>query len=198
MRLSKEGITTLGVVIIVAVLVVSITRVVITFFLPIKPSTWINKRGDRSRGGVENLYLDISGELGNVELVFDDLDDRFLTLDVHIAGGTGILEDPMQYNLNFDFEISGVDLEVEVDMDEGNTFQGIGFLNVDCHMVIHDALRSDLKVTMGVGSVVMETLPFSNLTGIDVRTSTRSVEVNFVPGTTMLGNMSLITSIGSV
>jgi hypothetical protein len=197
-NVSGDAITTLTVVVIIAILIVAASSIVIVLFLPIKPVDVYEHREIASEAGVDSIDLEIEAEIAQVDVTFDDLGDKFMTLDVWVRGGIGILQDEPDYNITFDYDIVDDTLEVDVNVDQPGIFESISFLNVDCELVISDTLRTDLGVSIDIGSITMRTIGYSNITGLDLDASTGSIMALIVPGTTVWGNVSLGTSTGSV
>ena len=197
-RHSQDGLTPLALVVVVAVLIVVVTAFVLILVLPIKPVDIHQEREVPAQSGVTNIDMDLVGKIGTVEVTFDNLGDRFLTLDVWVTGAVGIFNDPGSYNLTFDYLFAGDTLEVEVDIEPTDMFSGINFLIVDCEVVVSDLLRTGLDISVNTGSVTVETLQFVNLTRMDLNTNTGSVEAHLSSGTTLWDDISIWTNTGSV
>lgn len=198
MRVSRCGITTLTLVVVIVVLILVVSVLVMILVLPIKPIDITQHREVPTQEGVENIDLDLVGNIGSVEVIFDDLENELITVDVHVAGTIGIFDSAEEYNLTFDHSVSDDTLLVDVDLDPGDLFRTVSFLDIDCEVVIDRSLRTDLNVLTNTGRVVLSTAQNVNITGVSLSTNTGSVEAHFAPDTVLSNEVSMSTNTGSV
>ncbi|NYT12498.1 MAG: hypothetical protein GKC03_08145 [Methanomassiliicoccales archaeon] len=198
MRSSQQGLTTLALVVVVAVVIVVVSAMVLILVIPLKPVDVHEYREVPSQSGAENIDLNLVGNIGAIEVTFDDLEDKFLTLDVWVNGAINIFDDPGDYNLSFEYVFSGDTLDVDVNLEPTDLFKGIKFLVIKAEVVISDELNADLDVMTNTGSVNLTTNPHINITRMQLNTNTGSVEAYLDTGTTLWNDIEMSTNTGSV
>jgi hypothetical protein len=195
---SQQGVATLTLVVVVAVVIMVVTIAVLILVIPIKPVDITEYREVPTQSGVENIDLNLEGNIGTINVTFGDLHDKLLTLQVRVRGAVNIFDDPGDYNPAFEYDFSGDTLDVDVDLEPTNIFTGIRFLVVECEVVISEELNADLDVMTTTGGVRLITSPHTNLTNTRLVTTTGSVEAYLDTGTTLWNDVTMSTNTGSV
>jgi hypothetical protein len=198
MKHSQEGLTTLALVVVVAVIIVVVSTILLVLVVPLKPVDMHEYREIPTQSGVENIDLNLAGNIGTIDVTFDNLGDKFLTLEVWVTGAVNIFDDPGDYNLSFEYAFSGDTLDVDVNLEPSNIFSGISLLNVECEVVISDQLKADLDVMTNTGSVTVSTIQYVNLKRMQLSTNTGSVEAYLNSGTMLWDDIEMSTNTGSV
>lgn len=198
MRESRCGVTTLTLVVVIAVLILVVSALVLILVLPIKPIDITQHREVPVQEGVENIDLDLVGNLGTVEVNFDALENELITVDVHVTGTIGIFDRAEEYNLSFDYSVLDSTLVVDVDLEPTDLFKTVSFLDIYCEVVINKELRADLSVVTNTGKVILTTAQYVNITGANLDTNTGSVEAYLRSGTVLSNNITMSTNTGSV
>jgi hypothetical protein len=198
MRESRHGLTTLTLVVVIVVLILIISAIVLILVLPIKPINITQYRDVPFQEGVEEIDFDLAGNIGTVEVSFDALEEELITVDVHVAGMIGIFDTADEYNLSFEYSVSGSTLLVDVDLEPTDIFKTISFLDIDCKVVINEGLRADLSVVTNTGEIKLTTAQDVNITGAYLDTNTGSVEAYIIQGTVLSNEISMSTNTGSV
>jgi hypothetical protein len=198
MKHSQEGLTTLALVVVVAVIIVVISAIVLVLVVPIKPVDMHQYREVPTESGIENLDLNLVGNIGTIDVTFDNLVDKSLTVEVWVNGVVNILNDPGDYNFSLEYVFSGDTLDVDVSLEPTGIFSGISFLQIECEVVISDQLKTDLDIMTNTGSVTVNTIQHVNLTRMQLSTNTGSVEAYLNSGTTLWDDIEMSTNTGSV
>ena len=181
-----------------AVIIVVVLAIILVLVVPLKPVDMHEYREIPTQSGVENVDLNLEGNIGTIDVSFDNLGDKFLTLEIWVTGAVNILDDPGDYNLSFEYAFSGDTLDVDVNLEPTNIFSGINLLHVECEVVISDQLKADLDIMTNTGSVTVNTIQHVNLTRMQLSTNTGSVEAYLDSGTTLWDDIEMSTNTGSV
>ncbi len=181
----------------IAVILVAVLYGFISF-LPIR---YVNDHENRiapSQVGVEAVVVDLTVDVGNVNVSFSDLGDNAVSLSLTVSGYGSLLAN-QPYTLTFEQETSGnvltVTSEVETSILHG--WLSLNFLETECNLIIDPSLNATITVKTGTGTISFETRSGVILNSVRLETATGGISADFAENTIVAGDISIQTVTGA-
>jgi len=191
----KEERITRWILPIVMVVVLIIALILVNLVLiPWQPVSIEEHREVSYQEGVEFINLDFSADVAQIDISFDDLNDKFIHLDVIATGGEGIFGSTDEFNLTFDDDISGNILTVSSELETGRGWHSV---KVTCDIVIDNSLNTSLDIKSITGGVKFTSRTDVVLETINLEATTGEVELNLVKDVVLTDDISLETTTGN-
>jgi hypothetical protein len=148
--------------------------------------------------GVNTILLDFTTDIGQVNVLFEDLPDKALALNLSMEGKvrTGLFSTDI-YELTFEPTVSDNILTVESEFDIRTQITYVN-LNVTCNIRIDPVMNASIVVKSSTGGIMMETEAGVTLNMISLETTTGGVKANFVEEVEASGDISITATTGSV
>jgi len=150
--------------------------------------------------GVDTLNLDLTADVARVNIVFEDLVDKLVTLNASATARVGALTSPDDlFDLTFNHTITDNVLTVTADIDTfGRGWPWYSSLRVTCDLSIDPSLNTSLDVKTRVGIIVLDTQAEVVLDSLSLEATTGGIEVNLVEDIVVAGDVSVKTTTGGV
>lgn len=147
---------------------------------------------------VNTILLDFTTDIGQVNVLYEDLPDKLLTFDLSIEGKvrTGLFTADV-YELTFESTVTDNILTVDSEFDIRTRITYVN-LNVTCNICIDPVMNASIFVKSSTGGIMMETETGVTLNTISLETTTGGVKANFVEEVEVSGDISIIATTGSV
>ncbi|NIR87855.1 zinc ribbon domain-containing protein, partial [Candidatus Bathyarchaeota archaeon] len=193
-REKRRPISTSAVVLIVLVVIATVS--IVLAFLPVRLVDEEEGRSVAYQAGVDVVNLDFITDVGHVNIVFQDLTEKLVTLNVSATGRTGVLVSPNNlFDLTFDYTIADNVLTVISEVDTvGGVWPWYSGLRVTCDLRIDPSLNASLDVNTSVGRIVMDTQAGVVLNSLGLEATTGGVEVDLVEDVVVTGDVSVKTT----
>jgi len=197
-REKRRPLSTLAIVLIV--LLVSAAIIVAIAFLPIRAVDVSESRDVPYQTGVDTVILDFTADVAHVNVAFEDLVDKLVTLDVSATGRVGVFSSPDVLadvlDLTFDDTIVGNVLTVTSEVDTVTWYSWS--LRVTCDIRIDRSMNASLDVKTSTGGIVMDTQAGVVLNSLSLEATTGGAKANLVEGVVVAGDVSVKTTTGGV
>jgi len=191
-REERRPISTLAIVLIA--LVVTAAVIVALAFLPVRAVDVSESRDVPYQAGVDTLNLDFNADVAGVNVAFEDLVGKLVTLDVSATGRVGVFGSTDVFNLTFDDAIVGNVLTVTSEVDTGLGWHP--WLRVTCDIIIDPSMNTSLNVKTSTGGIVMSTQAGVVLNSLSLEATTGGVEANLVKDVVVAGDVSVKSTTG--
>ena len=193
-RMKRKPISTLAIVLIT--LFVSAAVIVAIAFLPIRAVDITESRDAPYQTGVDTLDLDFTADVAQVNVAFEDLSGKLVTLDVSVTGRVGVFGSLDVLDLTFDSTTDGNVLTVTSEVDIISRYSWS--LNVTCDILIDPSMKASLDVKTSTGGIILNTQAGVVLDSLSLEATTGGVEAKLVENIRIDGDISLMTTTGSV
>ena len=199
-REERRSISTLAILAIVLIAFVVIAAVIAALaFLPLRAVDVSESRDVPYQTGVDTVNLDFIADVARVNVAFEDLTDKLVTLNVSATGRVGVLVSPDLFDLTFDYTIADNVLTVTSEVDTfGRGWPWYSLLRVTCDLRIDPSMNASLDVKTSVGKIVMDTQAGVVLNSLSLEATTGGVEANLVEDVVVADDVSIQTTTGGV
>jgi hypothetical protein len=184
------------VVVLVAVLVVGMFAVLA--FMPMRSVSFAEAREVPFETGVTDLSLDFDADTAQVNINFENLTEKLVTLNVSVTGAVGILAPSDLLNVTFDHTSIGNQLRVTSGVHTVHGWPWTIWLKVTCDLRIDPSMSMNLTVLTSTGKIAMNTEAGVVFNGLILKTTTGEVEANLGPNVVVNDTIVLRTTTGGV
>jgi hypothetical protein len=185
-----------GAIVLIAIL---LTAVIIIAVAAIPFSSFdFNQTNRDEHPNIKTLNLDFSADVGEVNVVTQNVNDYNILIYVSANGSSSLLRSP-NVEVTFSNETVGDVLTVtsRVKVEGGSSLLSVG-VDVDCIIYVNPALNLNLNVTSDIGQVSLTAQEPATLQSINLHSNTGTVQANLQENVTVAGDISLQTTLGSV
>ena len=204
----RKPMSTLAIVMIVLILVATVVAVLaVVTFLP-RPSVHAVDVSDSLdvpyRPAVDTINFDFTADVAGVNIAFEDLAGRLVTLDVSVSGEVEIYDSAVSdltfddvVDLTFDDVVEDNVLTVtsEFDATDPSVRRWIS-LSVTCDILIDRSLNASLDVETSVGGIVLDTQAGVVFDSLSLKATTGGVEAHLVDDVVVAGDVSVKATTG--
>jgi hypothetical protein len=180
------------------IVVVIVPAVIVVLSLPLRPIYSSDSREVPFQIGVEAIALNFTADVAQVNIFFEDLEGKFVTLDISATGKVGSLsfdsDLPNLFDLIFDPNVVSDVLTLIVVVDAVD----IGWLNLTCHLRIDSSLNASLDVTTENGGIVLTPEDGVVFTSLRLDATTGGVKVSMAGGVAVAGDVSASATSGGI
>jgi hypothetical protein len=203
----RKPISTLAIVMIVLVLVATVVGVLaVITFLP-RPSVHAvdvsDSRDVPYRPAVDTITFDFTADVAGVNIAFENLAGRLVTLDVSVSGEVEIYDSAVSdltfddvVNLTFDVVVEDNVLTVTSEFATDPNVRKWISLSVTCDILIDPSLNASVDVETSVGGIVLDTEAGVVFDSLSLKATTGGVEAHLVDDVVLAGNVSVKTTTG--
>jgi hypothetical protein len=167
-------------------------------FLPVRSVDISETHSVPYQTDVNVANIDFTADIVSVNIVFEHLTDKLVTLDVSATGWVGVLVSPDVLDITFDYAAEDNVLTVTVDVDTISPLPIISWLHINCDLLIDPSMNTSLDVKTSVGRIVMDTQSGVVLSSLSLETTTGGVEANLVEDVIVTGDVYVKTTTGGV
>ena len=167
-------------------------------FLPIRSVDVHENRSVPHQVGVEAVVVDLTVDVGHVNVSFSDLGDNAVTFSLSVSGHGSLLSS-QPYTLTFEQSTEGNVLTVtsEVSTSVLHSWLSLNFLDVECNLIIDKSLNTTITVKTGTGAISFGTVNGVVLNSMWLETSTGAIGVSFAENTILTGDITVKTVTGA-
>ena len=180
----------------VAILVTA-TVIVAFLFIPINPVKLARSEGIVYQSGITTLKLNLTTDIGRINVNFENMPDKLVALNISATGGTTILAPPNPLNITFNHAVAGSTLTVASSIHRATAWTMPYGLNVVCDLYINPSMKINVKAETSVGSVHLDSEVAVVFESLTLRATTGQVEATLEKAT-ILGPVTLSTTTGGV
>jgi hypothetical protein len=214
----RKPISTLAIALIVIIVVATVVAVLaVITFLP-HPTVHTVDVSDSLdvpyRPAVDTIIFDFTADVAGVNIAFEDLPGRLVTLDVSVSGEVEVYDSAVAdltfddvVDLTFDDVVVDNVLTVtsEFDATDPNVRRWISTdpnvrrwisLSATCDILIDPSLNASLNVETMVGGIVLDTQAGVVFDSLSLKATTGGVEAHLVDDVVVAGNVSVKTTTG--
>jgi hypothetical protein len=185
-----------GAIVLIAIL---LTAVIIIAVAAIPFSSFaFNQTNRDEHPNIKTLNLDFSADVGEVNVVTQNVNDYNILIYVSANGSSSLLRSP-NVEVTFSNETASDVLTVTSRVTvEGGGFLSSAGVDVDCIIYVNPALNLNLNVTSDLGQVSLTTEEPATLQSVNLHSNAGTVQANLQEKVTVAGDISLQTTLGSV
>lgn len=187
-------------VIILAAVLLSALVLGVLFFLPLNP-VHFNQTNQVPQTAMDNLFLDLQVDVGQVNIFFENLPGDVAVLNVTADGSVGVFEDATHpVNVTFSHQETNNSEAVTAKVSRTSRWPISIGVNVKCDVYIDPSANVTLQVRSSVGNIAMDTDTNAQVTlhWINFETTTGNIDVNLSKDTVVTSSVSLQTTTGRV
>jgi len=203
-REKRRPISTLAIVLIILLVILPVAIVALVF-LPVHVVNVRESHDVPYQTGIDTINLNFTADVARVNVTFEDLTDKLLTLNVSATGRVGMFTSLPQseelFDLTFDDAIVDNVLTVTSEVDTfGDSLPRLwsSWLHVTCDIRIDPSMNASLNVKTSTGGIVMNTQANVVLNSLRLEATTGGVEANLVENVVVAGDVSAKTTTGGV
>jgi hypothetical protein len=167
-------------------------------FLPIRPVDVHENRNVPFQIGVQAVVVDLTVDVGNVNVTFSDLADDAVSFSLSVSGYGSLLSN-QPYTLTFEQATNGNVLTVtsEVETSVLHGWLNLNFLETECDLVIDPSLNASITVRTGTGGISFETRSGVVLNSVRLETATGAIGAIFAENTIVTRDITIKTVTGA-
>jgi hypothetical protein len=169
-------------------------------FLPIRPVSFHEVHEVPFQSGVQAVVVDLTVDVGNVNVAFEDLASDMVTLDLSMSGYGSIIS-PQLPTVSFQHVTNSNILLVTSRVETSIFYRwlSMNFLQTDCNLIIDSSLNATINVKTSIGKITFETTQRGVvLNSLSLETATGAIEASFVEDTTVTRDISIRTVVGAI
>lgn len=186
-------------IILLSVLLVIAALTAVLTFLPVTKVDVSESRNVLYQLGVDTINLDFTADVASVNVSFEDLADKLVTLNVSATGRVGALVSPDVFDITFQNTTVDNVLTVTADID---TVKGgwpwHSWLSITCDLRIDPSLNASLDVKTNTGRIVLDTQAGVVLNSLSLETITGGIKADLVEDIVVAGDVSFKATTGGV
>jgi hypothetical protein len=184
------------VVALVAVLVVGMFAALA--FMPIRSVSFAEAKEVPFETGITDLSLDFDADTANVNINFEHLTGKLVTLNVTATGGVGLLAPSDLLNVTLDHASIGSQLTVTSGVHRASPWPWTVWLNVTCDLRIDPSMTANLIVTTRTGEITLNTEAGAVFNDLTLTTTTGEIQASLGPNVVINGDVVVRTTTGGV
>jgi hypothetical protein len=165
-------------------------------FLPVRSVYYNTTRQVPFEAGITDLYLNFTADVAQVNVNFERLTDKLVTMNVTADGAVGLLAPADFMNVTFDNTTVGSQLTVTSEVHK------TGFLpilvSVTCDINIDPSITANLTITTVTGGITLNTTTGTTFSGLTLTATTGQIQANLGTNNTINGEVSLKTTTGAI
>jgi hypothetical protein len=188
----------LAAIILIAIIAVAAILALFLIFLPLQPVNIREYREAPFTAGVNTLDLNLSANVANVNIVFENLPNKLVTLNTSMTGGAGIFYAPAMLQVTFGNSVSGNVLTVVSTVNTPFGWLRPLFLNITCDLRIDTSLASSLNIRTSLGKIVLLSKSGVTINFLSLESTTGDVNAELPENSIVGGNVSLRAVTGGV
>jgi hypothetical protein len=148
--------------------------------------------------GVQAVVVDLTVDVGNVNVTFSDLADDAVSFSLSVSGYGSLLSN-QPYTLTFEQATNGNVLTVtsEVETSVLHGWLNLNFLETECDLVIDPSLNASITVRTGTGGISFETRSGVVLNSVRLETATGAIGAIFAENTIVTRDITIKTVTGA-
>ena len=183
--------------IVLIVLIAGVSIIVSLSFLPIRTCDISETREVSYQEGIDKINLNFIADVAGINVAFEDLVDKLITLDVSVKGRVAVFGSSNLLDLTFDHTTSDNVLNItsEVDIVDRSWLRYYS-LNVTCVICIDPSMNASLNVKTSIGGIVLDTQAGVVLNSLNLEATTGGVEANLVENVVLAGDVTVKTVTG--
>ncbi|MFB0514130.1 MAG: zinc-ribbon domain-containing protein [Candidatus Bathyarchaeia archaeon] len=199
-RKERRPISTLGILAIVLIVLLASAAIIVALaFMPIHAVDVSESRDVPYQAGVDTIKLDFTADVARVNVAFEDLSGKLVTLDVSATGRVGIFGSTDAFDLTSHNTTDNNVLTVTADVDTvGGGWPWYPWLRVTCDIRIDPSMNASIDVETSTGGIVMNTQAGVVLNSLSLEATTGGVKANLVKDVIVAGDVSVKTATGGV
>ncbi|MCW4046803.1 MAG: zinc ribbon domain-containing protein [Candidatus Bathyarchaeota archaeon] len=184
----------LAAVLISVVLVAIVVSALI--FLPITPVNFTQTNSVAAETGVNRLNLNLQADIVDVNIIPQRVNGNTVFLNVSATGSTGIFGSATPIKLTFTNETSNNAITVTASITRIDVYFTSN-LHVTCNVYVDPKIELNLTARTSVGQIVMNARD-QTIQNLVLQATTGSVKASLGRNVVLTGNVSTITTTGSV
>jgi hypothetical protein len=167
-------------------------------FLPIHSISFTQAEDAPFEAGITDLNLDFDADTANVNIRFEHLTDKLVTLNVTASGGVGIFAPADLLNVTFDETRTGSQLQVISTVRRASPWPWDIWLNVTCDLHIDPSMIANMIVTTKTGNIILNTDAGAVFNDLTLTTTTGGIQASLGPNVVIKGDIVARTTTGGV
>lgn len=184
-------------IILIAILV-TVLIVGALVFLPIRAVNLASSQSAPAQTGVDTLNLDFGADMTRVNVMFKNLTNTVVILNVSARGGVGIFAPANPINITFSHIVSDNIMTVTSRVYRTGGWNWLFGLNVVCDLYIDVDVNLGLSVRTSVGKIAINTTDEIALDSLYLETTTGGIEVKLEQNVRLNGDVFIRTTTGGV
>ena len=188
----------LAAIILIAIIAVAAILALFLIFLPLQPVNISVYREAPFTAGVNTLDLNLSANVASVNVVFENLSNKLVTLNTSMTGGAGIFYAPAMLQVTFENSVSDNVLTVVSTVNTPFGWLRPMFLNITCDLRIDTSLASSLDIRTSFGKILLLSKSGITINFLNLESTTGEINVQLPESSIVGGNVSLRAVTGGV
>jgi len=147
--------------------------------------------------GINTLTFNLNVSVANVNLVFEDLDEKLLVLNVSIYGKVGFMATNL-FDIAFNYTTIDNMLTVNSKFDTSGLWPWYepGWLKATCNVFIDPSLNASVDVKTNSGQILLHSQTDAVISFLSLESLKDEIRVNLTRDTTIAGNIFISTTAG--
>jgi hypothetical protein len=188
----------LAAIILIAIIAVAAILALFLIFLPLQPVNISEYREAPFTAGVNTLDLNLSANVANVNVVFENLSNKLVTLNTSMTGGAGIFYAPAMLQVTFENSVSDNVLTVVSTVNTPFGWLRPMFLNITCDLRIDTSMASSLNIRTSLGKILLLSKSGVTINFLNLESTTGEINAQLLENSIVGGNVSLRAVTGGV
>lgn len=147
---------------------------------------------------MNTLDLNLSANVANVNIVFENLPNKLVTLNTSMTGGAGIFYAPAMLQVTFENSVSGNLLTVVSTVNTPFGWLRPMLLNITCDLRIDTSLASSLNIRTSLGKILLLSKSGVTINFLNLESTTGEINAQLPENSIVGGNVSLKAVTGGV
>jgi len=189
----------IAIIVVLTVLLVIAAVAAVLAFLPVTKVSVSQSCAVSYQPGVDTINVDFTADFADVNVAFEDLASKLVTLNVSATGRVGALVSPNVFDITFQNTTVDNVLTVAADVDtvDGGWLRH-SWLRVTCDLRIDPSLNASLDIKTNTGRIVLDTQAGVVLNSLSLETITGGIKADLVEDVVVAGDVSFKATTGGV
>jgi len=184
--------------ILIAILLIAFVLIGLFTFFPIRAVSVKESEYAPFNASIRTLSLDLTADIAQINILFDNLEDKLVVLNVSATGAVGMLAPSSVLNVTFDHVFDGSTLVVDSRVVTTYSWARLSSLKIVCDLYVDPSMEMSLNVKTGVGKVSMNANRSVVINALRLEATTGGIEASLAKHAGVKGNISMKTTTGGI
>ena len=182
----------------IAIFLIAFAFIGLFTFFPIRAVNVKESKHVPFNASIQTLSLNLTADIAQINILFENLADKLVVLNVSATGAVGMLAPSNVLNVTFDHTFDGSTLMVDSRVATTYSWAWLSSLKVVCDLYVDPSMNMSLNAKTGIGKVSMNANRSVVFNALRLEATTGGIEVNLTKHAIVNGNISMKTTTGGI
>jgi len=182
----------------IAIFLIAFAFIGLFTFFPIRAVNVKESKHVPFNASIQTLSLNLTADIAQINILFENLADKLVVLNVSATGAVGMLAPSNVLNVTFDHTFDGSTLMVDSRVATTYNWAWLSSLKIICDLYVDPSMNMSLNAKTGIGKVSMNANRSVVFNALRLEATTGGIEVNLTKHAIVNGNISMKTTTGGI